>query len=153
MVLSYVAAMRRVLAYWLALIAAVLVIGAVRTDAQKSPPNPAPTPAESDKQGPQKDRVYSGKQVDVKAKIRRSNDVPQPGNDCYEFSFKLHTVLKVVLHKSGIVSEVSLIEKSGCSFDQESIRVARKIKFEPAKKDGEPVSQYILVEYDFGSVR
>jgi Gram-negative bacterial TonB protein C-terminal len=145
--------MIRVRTYSLALIAGVLVIGAIRTHAQKSQPSPspapAPAPAESPKQGAQQDRVYSGEDVDVKAKIKRSNEVPQPGTDCHEFGYKLQTVMKVVLHKSGIVSEVIIIKKSGCSFDQESIRVARKIKFEPAKKDGEPVSQYILVEYNF----
>jgi hypothetical protein len=33
---------------------------------------------------------------------------------------------------------------------KEAIKAARKIKFEPAIKDGHHVSQYLTVEYNFG---
>ena len=121
------------------------------SQAQESKPSPSPSPPDSEKKEPAKDRIYSGKEVDVKAKIKPSpRDVPQPGRDCDEFDFRLMAVLKVVLHKSGTVSEVNLIRGSRCSFDKDAIRVARKIKFEPALKDGEPVSQYLTVEYHYG---
>ena len=126
----------------------LLVIGMHTSRAQES--KPSPSPSESQKNEPAKDRVYSGKEVDVKAKIKpQPNDVPQPGRDCDEFDYRLRAVLRVVLHKSGIVSEVTLVKGSGCSFDREAIGVARRIKFEPALKDGQPVSQYLQVEYEF----
>jgi len=126
----------------------LLVIGMHRSQAQES--RPSPSPSESQKNEPAKDRVYSGKEVDVKAKIKpQPNDVPQPGRDCDEFDYRLRAILRVVLHKSGIVSEVTLVKGSGCSFDREAIGVARRIKFEPARKDGQPVSQYLQVEYEF----
>ena len=126
----------------------LLVIGLHTTQAQES--KPSPSPSESQKNEPAKDRVYSGKEVDVKAKIKpQPNDVPQPGRDCDEFDYRLRAVLRVVLHKSGIVSEVNLVKGSGCSFDQEAIRAAGRIKFESARKDGQPVSQYLQVEYEF----
>ncbi|MBC8030166.1 MAG: energy transducer TonB [Pyrinomonadaceae bacterium] len=126
----------------------LLVISLNTTPAQKG--KPTPSPSESQKSEPAKDKVYSGKEVDVKAKIKpQPNDVPQPGRDCDEFDYRLRAVLRVVLHKSGIVTGVTLVKGSGCSFDKEAIRVARSIKFEPAKKDGQPVSQYLQVEYEF----
>lgn len=118
--------------------------------AQESKPAPSPSPSESQKNEPPEDRVYSGKEVDVKAKIKpQPDDVPQPGEDCYEFNYRLRAVLKVVLRKSGIVTDVRLVKGSGCSFDKEAIRVAGRIRFEPAIKDRQPVSQYLQVEYEF----
>ena len=125
-----------------------LFIGMHTSQAQES--KPSPSPSESQKNEPAKDRVYSGKEVDVKARIKpQPHDVPQPGRDCDEFDYRLRAVLRVVLHKSGMVSEVTLVKGSGCSFDREAIGVARRIKFEPARKDGQPVSQYLQVEYEF----
>ncbi len=115
---------------------------------QESKPTPAPSEAQTNE--PAEDKVYSGKEVDVKAKIKpQPNDAPLPGRDCDEFDYRLRALLKVVLHKSGIVTEVTLVKGSGCSFDQDAVRVARRIKFEPARKDGQPVSQYVRVEYEF----
>ncbi len=126
----------------------LLVMGLHSRQAQEA--KPSPSPSESQKNEPAKDRVYSGKEVDVKAKVKRQpNDGPQPGRDCDEFDYQLRTVLRVVVNKSGVVSEVILFKKSGCSFDQDAIRVARKTQFEPARKDGQPVSQYLQMEYEF----
>ena len=124
---------------WLALL---LLLGSHATQPQQPTPSPSPSPKVQD-------RIYTAKEVDVKAKIRQTNDAPQPGRDCFEFDYPRVVVLKVVLHKSGIVSDVTLVKKSGCSYDKDAIRVARKIKFEPAKKDGEDVSQYLTVEYAY----
>ena len=40
-----------------------------------------------------------------------------------------------------VVTDVTLVKKSGCSYDKDAIRVARKIEFQPAKKNGQDVSQ------------
>ena len=116
----------------------VLPLGLPATHAQQ--PKPTPT---------NQDRIYTVKEVDVKAKIKRPADTPQPGHDCLEFNYPRVVVLKIVLHKSGIVSDVTLVKKSGCSYDRDAIRVARKIEFVPAKKDGQDVSQYLMVEYAY----
>jgi TonB family protein len=125
---------------WLTL---VLLLGLHATHAQQPTPTPSPSPKNQD-------RIYKAKEVDVKDKIKRTTNMPQPGRDCFEFNYPHVVVLKVVLHKSGIVSDVTLVKKSGCSYDKDAIRVARKIEFEPAKKDGQDVSQYLIVEYEYG---
>ncbi len=124
---------------WLVLL---LFLSSHATQAQQPTPTPSPSPKVQD-------RIYTAKEVDVKAKIKQTTDAPQPGRDCFEFDYPRVVVLKVVLHKSGIVSDVTLIKKSGCSYDKDAIRVARKIKFEPAKKDGQDVSQYLTVQYAY----
>lgn len=124
---------------WLVLL--FLMVGSLGTHAQK----PKLTPAPKDQ-----DRIYTAKEVDVKAKIKRPTDMPQPGRDCFDFDYPRRVVLKVVLHKSGVVSDVTLVKKSGCSYDKDAMRVARKIEFVPAKKDGQDVSQYLTVEYEYG---
>ena len=125
----------RTLISFIALLSLVMFSLGAR-QAQESKPSPSPSPTESDKKQSANERIYTGKEVDVKAKIKPTpNDPPQPGRDCDDFDFRLLAVLKVVLHRSGTVSEVKLIKGSGCSFDKDAIRVARKIKFEPALKD------------------
>ena len=126
---------------------AVLVLSLLTAYAQRVKPTPSPSPPES--QLKDQDRIYEAKEVDVKAKLKDTSNQPQPGRDCFEFDYSLFVVLKIVLHKSGIVSEVTLIRKSGCSYDQEAMRAARNIKFVPAKKDGGAVSQYLRVHYEY----
>jgi TonB family protein len=131
---------------------ALLVISFSSSAAQESKPSPSPSGSQENE--PAKDRVYTGKEVDVKAKVKRQpNDVPQPGRDCDDFDYQLRAVLRVILRKSGTVSDVHLIEGSGCSFDRAAIAVAQRIKFEPAMKDGQPVSQYLQVEYEYKKER
>ena len=104
---------------------------------------------EAEKKTSAEDKVYDGKEVDVKAKVKRQlDDPPQPGRDCQE-NLRLFASLRVVLHKSGKVTEVILIKGTGCSYDKEAIRAARNIKFKPAMKDGQQVSQYLTVEYEY----
>jgi len=137
----------RILIHIIALVG-LLVMGLHARQAQEA--KPSPSPSESQKNEPAKDKVYSAKEVDVKAKVKpEPNNYAQPGRDCDEFDYELRTVLRAVVNKSGAVSEVVLVKKSGCSFDQDAIRVARKTKFEPARKDGQPVSQYVQMEYEF----
>jgi TonB family protein len=115
---------------------------------QESKASPSPSPTKSQQSQP--DRIYTGKEVDVKAKLKRPfSEPPEPGRDCEESDIRLLAVLKVVLHKSGVVSDVTIMKGSGCSYDNEAVKVAHKLKFEPAEKDGQPVSQYLIVEYEY----
>jgi TonB family protein len=138
-VISPMGGAMRIKFIWLTL---VLLLSLHATHAQQPKPTPSPSPKDQD-------RIYQAKEVDVRAKIKQTTEAPQPGRDCFEFAYPRVVVLKVVLHKSGIVSDVTLVRKSGCSYDKDAIRVARKIKFEPAKKNGQDVSQYLTVEYEY----
>ena len=91
----------------------------------------------------EEDKVYSQSQVTKKAVIL-SKPAPKTSSDCPD---KGLTRVRVVLHKSGKVTDVELIRGVSCGFDENSIKAARKIKFTPAVKDGVPVSQYVIIEY------
>ena len=91
------------------------------------------------------DPVYTVDQVDVKAKVKNQLDnLPDANNDC---PIPVAVSLRVVLRKSGKVTDVTVVKSSGCSYDQEAIKVVKKLKFNAAMKSGQPVSQYSDIEY------
>ena len=92
--------------------------------------------------------VYTATEVDVKAKItNKMENIPREGSDCPR---KGSVRLRIVLHKSGRVTEVTIINGMGCSYDEATVDSARKFKFIPAVKDGQQVSQYQIFEYRYG---
>jgi TonB family protein len=57
--------------------------------------------------------------------------------------------LLVVLTADGTVEDILILKSVGPLLTQASIEAARKIKFEPAIKDGHPVATALSVEYQF----
>lgn len=135
----------------LALVSAVLLVGHFTVLAKTKNPGPSPSPAQEsrEKAEPSEDKVYSGREVDVKAKVIRPLDnTPVPGTDCRSRT-RLLVVVRAVLHKSNDVRQVELIEKSGCkSYDEDAIRAVGRMKFTPALKGNQRVSQYQLFEFE-----
>ena len=92
------------------------------------------------------DPIYTVDQVDVKAKVKNQlENLPNAKNDC---PIPVYVSLRVVLRKSGKVTDLTVVKSSGCSYDQEAIRVVKKLKFNPAIKSGQQVSQYSNIEYN-----
>lgn len=91
------------------------------------------------------DNVFTANEVDVKASIRNKLEyLPNRKGDCPD---TVKVSLQVVLRKSGKVTDVTVIKPSGCSYDQEAIKAVRKLKFDPAVKAGQPVSQFYQIEF------
>lgn len=89
----------------------------------------------------------SGQGADTPLKVTRKPQASARG--CKPGSSGL-TSVKVTFDKSGKVTEATTIAASGCGpFDREALRAARDIKFEPAKKNGVPVTTVKTVEYAF----
>lgn len=98
-------------------------------------------------QGADDERVYTAGEVDVRAKVtNRMENLPEAGRDCPEEGL---VRLRIILHKSGKVTEVRITKGMGCSYDESAVGVARKFKFTPAVKDGKHVSQYQIFEYRY----
>lgn len=71
-----------------------------------------------------------------------------PIDNCYQSEGT--TRVRVTLDKSGKVTAVALVIESGCnSFDKNVLSAAKKIKFEPEIKNGEPITVTKLFEYKF----
>jgi len=58
-------------------------------------------------------------------------------------------VLKVILTRHGEVIDIREVSGLPYGLTEMARRAARQISFEPAEKDGHPVSQYMIVEYHF----
>lgn len=57
--------------------------------------------------------------------------------------------VRAVLSPTGNVSRVELIKGLPDGLSEQAIKAARSIRYLPAEKDGQLVSQYIIVEYSF----
>ena len=57
--------------------------------------------------------------------------------------------LRAVLASDGEVKYIFPLRSPDYRLTQASVSAARKIKFTPATKDGRPVSQFIVLEYNF----
>lgn len=93
------------------------------------------------------EKVYKQSEVDQKAKIVKK---PIPSTDRMCGNDSGFVRVSVVLHKSGKVGDVKSLKSSECQrFNENSLDSARKIKFNPAVKDGQPVSVSMMVEYTY----
>lgn len=57
--------------------------------------------------------------------------------------------LKVVMRASGQVGEITVVEGLPDGLTEQAVDAARKLKFEPARKSGLPVSKVITIDYNF----
>ena len=112
--------------------------------------SPSPIYEKRDQEVPCEDKVYSAKEVDVKAKvIRPLENQPQPGTDC-RARLRLVVSVRAVLHRSGEVKDAELIRESGCSsYDKDALRAVGLMKFLRALKDNRFVSQYQVFEFHY----
>jgi hypothetical protein len=55
----------------------------------------------------------------------------------------------MLLSFDGHVRHILVMKGLGGGLTETAINAARKIKFRPATKDGRPVSQFIIIEYNF----
>jgi TonB family protein len=90
------------------------------------------------------DKAYAPRDVTRKARIR-SRPEPELNNT----GIKGTVILRAVLASNGKVTRIRVYVGLTPEMDAASVEAARKIKFEPAVKDGHYVSQYIQIEYVF----
>lgn len=57
--------------------------------------------------------------------------------------------LRAVLHKSGQVTGVSVVTSLPHGLTEKAIEATKRMRFEPAQKDGRAVSQYVVLEYNY----
>lgn len=128
----------------------IVVTGNLTVLAQTTNPtlSPGPSYERREQEVAAEDKVYSGKEVDVKAKVIRPLDnLPAPGTDC-RTRMRLEVSVRAVLHRSGEVRNVELMKDSGCNtYDRDALRVVGQIKFLRALKDNRFVSQYQAFDF------
>jgi protein TonB len=91
---------------------------------------------------------YTSKEVDVKADITAK---PEPGytREARRVGVQGLVVLKVLLLGDGKIDRVRVVRRLPYGLTENAIFAACEIKFKPALKGGQPVSQWATVEYAF----
>ncbi len=119
--------------------------------------NPARSQAGNSNQA-EGDKVFTARSTVRKAKIK-SKPAPKYPEEAVGYGAGALVRLRLILRASGEVTDISTVKVSmtkgapqdlADAFVREAVRAAEKVKFEPAQKDGQAVSQYIILEYFFG---
>lgn len=78
-----------------------------------------------------------------------SKPEPQYTEDARKNQITGTVVLKVVFASSGVVEQIRAVRTLPFGLTERAIAAARQIRFEPAKRDGRPVSVSMQLEYNF----
>ena len=91
---------------------------------------------------------YSEKEVDVKAQLTARPE-PSYTREARKVGVEGLVVLKVLLLGNGKFDRVRVVRRLPYGLTENAIFAACEIKFKPALKDGQPVSQWVTVQYPF----
>ena len=92
--------------------------------------------------------VLPAKETDARATITAK---PKPGytKEARRNGVQGFVVLKVLLSARGKVGRIRVVKALPAGLTENGIRTACKIEFKPAMKGGQPVAQWVTVEYVF----
>jgi protein TonB len=90
----------------------------------------------------------SAKEVDVKAEVTAKPD-PTYTREARRVGVQGVVVLKVLLLGDGKLDRVRVVRRLPYGLTENAIRAACEIKFKPAMKGGQPVAQWVTLEYAF----
>jgi len=94
------------------------------------------------------DTVYRPNEVDRKAVIKKRGE-PQYPAWASGSGLGGTVIIDVVLASSGRVTDITILQGLPYGLTELSVEAARKIQFEPAVKNGRPVSMFLRLEFNF----
>jgi TonB family protein len=97
---------------------------------------------------PDPDRVYTSPQVSERARVL-SKPEPQYTEEARRNGITGTVLLRVVFSRTGEVTNIRALQALGGGLTEKAIAAARQIRFLPARKNGQPVSMYMQLEYNF----
>ena len=92
--------------------------------------------------------AYEIKEVDVKAEIT-AKKLPGYTREARRVGVEGIVALKVLLLGDGKIGRIRVVRRLPYGLTENAIRVACEIKFKPAMKAGQPVAQWLNVQYAF----
>lgn len=101
----------------------------------------------TDKSNPQR-TVFTGSEVTTKVRIISKPEPPFTA-EARRNQVTGTIVLNAIFASDGTVKHILVLSELPYGLTQKAVEAARKIKFEPATKDGRPVSMYYRIEYNF----
>jgi TonB family protein len=93
-------------------------------------------------------RTYSAPEVNERARVL-SKPEPQYTEEARRSSITGTVILRVVFARTGEVTNIRALQSLGGGLTEKAMAAARQIRFVPAKKNGQPVSMYMQLEYNF----
>ena len=92
--------------------------------------------------------TFLTKEVDVKAEVTAK---PEPGytREARKVGVQGLVVLKVLLLGDGKLDRIRVVRRVPLGLTENAIHAACEIKFKPAMKAGQPVAQWVTLEYVF----
>lgn len=96
----------------------------------------------------QPDHAFSSKEVTEKARVL-SKPEPSYTERARKSGVMGTVVLRAVFSSDGEVKHILIVTPSSHGLTTAAVKAARRIKFIPAMKDGQPASQYVQLEYTF----
>jgi TonB family protein len=97
---------------------------------------------------PDLNRTYSAPEVNERARVL-SKPEPQYTEEARRNSVTGTVILRVVFSRTGEVTNIRALQSLGGGLTEKAMAAARQIRFVPAKKNGQPVSMYMQLEYNF----
>jgi len=97
---------------------------------------------------PDPNRVYRPPEVNERARVL-SKPEPQYTEEARRNSITGTVILRVVFSRSGEVTNIRALQSLAGGLTEKAIAAARQIQFVPAKRNGQPVSMYMQLEYNF----
>jgi TonB family protein len=97
---------------------------------------------------PDLNRTYSAPEVNERARVL-SKPEPQYTEEARRNSITGTVILRVVFSRTGEVTNIRALQSVGGGLTEKAMAAARQIRFVPAKKNGQPVSMYMQLEYNF----
>ncbi|HKO45421.1 MAG TPA: TonB family protein [Pyrinomonadaceae bacterium] len=92
--------------------------------------------------------IYGASEVDKKAKLV-DTPVAVYTEEARQADARDEVRLRLVLAGDGTIRNMFPIKSAGHALTESAVTAAQQIKFEPAVKDGRPVSQFVTLVYDF----
>lgn len=94
------------------------------------------------------ERIFTGREVDTKARLFSKPEPPYT-QDARKNEISGTVILKAIFSKTGEVINIRVVSGLPYGLTEQAIKAAKGIKFAPAMKDGQPVSMWMQLEYNF----
>ena len=94
------------------------------------------------------DRVYSSPEVSERARVI-SKPEPQYTEEARRSQITGTVILRVVFSRTGVVTNIRPIQTLSGGLTEKAIAAAKQIRFVPARRNGQAVSMYMQLEYNF----
>jgi TonB family protein len=93
-------------------------------------------------------RIFTGREVTQKVRVLEKPE-PTYTESARKYGVQGTVILRCVFSKDGEVINLHVVRKVPHGLTRRGIEAARAIKFTPAMKDGQPVSMWMELQYNF----